>query len=88
MIVILPLNAIKVEQKNKNKEFLGTCLVYIYFKIISTVILNNIYIGKYMHILLSLELLASKKFYNILTSPIFYTYIGLVIVDKVHLVIN
>ena len=55
---------------------------------ISVVILNDICIGKYIYILLSLELLASKKFYNILTSPTFYTYIKLVVVNKVHLVTN
>ena len=41
-----------------------------------------------MHILLSLELLASKKFYDILTSPAFRAYIGLVIVNKVYLIAN
>ena len=88
MIVILPLNAIKVEQKNKIKELLNTCLVYIYFKTISVAMLDNIHIGKYMHILLSPELLASKKFYNILISPTFYTHIGLVVVNEVHLAAN
>ena len=50
--------------------------------------LDDIYIGKYIHILLSLKLLASKKFHNILISPTFYIYIELVIVNKVHLVAN
>ena len=50
--------------------------------------LDDIRIGKYTHILLSLKLLASKKFYNILISPTFRTYIGLVIVNKVYLVTN
>ena len=79
---------IRIEQKNKIKELPGTYLVYIYSAIISTVILDNIRIGKYIYILLSPELLASKKFYNILTCPTFYIYIGLVIVNKVHLVTN
>ena len=50
--------------------------------------LDNIYIGKYIYIWLSLELLASKKFYNILISSTFRTHIGLVIVNKVYLVTN
>ncbi|OCK73241.1 hypothetical protein K432DRAFT_313313, partial [Lepidopterella palustris CBS 459.81] len=51
-------------------------------------LLINIYIGKYTHILISPELLASKKFYKILTSPTFYIYIRLVVINKVHLVTN
>jgi len=88
IIIILLLNVIGTKQKNKIKELLGTYLVYIYSKTISAAILDDIYIGKYMYILLSLELLASKKFYNILTCPTFHAYIGLAIVNKVHLVTN
>ena len=88
IIIILLLNTIRAEQKNKIKELLGTHLVYIYSKTISVAMLDDIHIGKYTHILLSPELLASKKFHNILTSPTFCTHIGLVIVNKVHLVIN
>ena len=88
MIVILPLNAIGMEQKNKIKKLPDTHSVYIYSKIISTVMLDDIYIDKYTHVLLSPELLSGKKFYNILTSPTFCAYVGLVVVNKVHLVAN
>ena len=88
IIIILLLNVIRAEQKNKIKKLLGTYLIYIYFKTISAAMLDNIYIGKYIYILLSLKLLASKKFYNILTGPIFYMYIELAIVNKIHLVTN
>ena len=55
---------------------------------ISAVILDDICIGKYIYILLSPELLASEKFYNILISPTFYAYVGLVIIDNVYLIAN
>ena len=88
VIVILLLNAIGTEQKNKTKELLSTCPVHICFKTISAVMLDNICIGKYTHILLSPELLSGKKFYDILTSPTFYVHVGLVVVNKVYLVAN
>ena len=50
--------------------------------------LIKIYISKYTHILLSLELLVLKKFYKILTNPTFYLHIKLVVINKVHLVTN
>ncbi|OCK72808.1 hypothetical protein K432DRAFT_314826, partial [Lepidopterella palustris CBS 459.81] len=62
--------------------------VYIYAKTISIVLLTDIYIGKYTYILISLKLLARKKFYNILTNPIFCAHIRLVIINKVYLVTN
>ena len=88
VIVILPLNVIEIEQKNKIKKLPDTHPVYICSKTISAVMLDNICIGKYTHVLLSLELLSGKKFYNILTSPTFCVHVGLVIVNKVHLVAN
>ncbi|OCK72725.1 hypothetical protein K432DRAFT_315403, partial [Lepidopterella palustris CBS 459.81] len=61
---------------------------YIYAKTISAALLIDIRVGKYTYILIFLELLASKKFYKILTSFTFYTYIGLVVINKVYLVTN
>ena len=88
MIIILPLNAIGIKQKNKIKELLNTHSVYVCSKTISAAMLDNIHIDKYTHVLLSPELLSNKKFHNILTSPTFYAHIGLVVVDEVHLVAN
>ena len=72
----------------KIKELLGTYLVYVCAEIISVYMLIKIYIGKYIHILLSLELLVLKKFYKILTNLIFYLHVKLVVINKVYLVTN
>ena len=88
IIIILPLNAISAEQKVKIKDLLGTCLVYIYAKTISVALLRDIRIGKYTYILLSLELLASKKFYKVLTNLTFCSHVVLVIINEVYLVTN
>ena len=50
--------------------------------------LIKIYTGKYIYILVSLELLVSKKFHKILTNPTFYLYIKLVVINEVYLVAN
>ena len=77
-----------MEQKAKIKDLLGTRLVHVCAETISAALLRDICMGKYKHILLSLELLAGKKFYKILTSPTFYAHVGLVIINKVYLVTN
>ncbi|OCK74446.1 hypothetical protein K432DRAFT_310691, partial [Lepidopterella palustris CBS 459.81] len=66
----------------------GTRPVYVYAKTISAALLTDIRVGKYMYILIFLELLARKKFYNILTNPIFCAHVGLVVINKVYLVAN
>ena len=88
VIIILPLNVISVEQKVKIEELPRIRLVYIYKEIISKHLLGEIRIRVYTYILISLELLARKKLYKILTYPTFRVYIGLVVINKVYLIAN
>ena len=88
VIIILPLNVISLEQKVKIKELPRIRLVYIYTKIISVRLLQEIRIRVYTYILISLELLVGKRFYKTLTNPTFYIYIRLVVINKVHLIAN
>ena len=88
VIIILPLNAIGAEQKVKIKELLGIRPVYVYKETISKRLLGEIRIRVYTYILISLELLARKKLYKILTYPTFRAYISLVVINKVHLIAN
>ena len=88
VIIILPLNAISMEQKVKIKELFRIRPVYIYAKTISARLLREIRIRVYTHILISLELLVSKRFYKTLTNPIFCAHVGLIVINKVHLIAN
>ena len=88
MLIILLLNTIRTKQKQKIKQLPRIKLVYITTKIITSILLCNIYIRKYIHILILLELAVSKKFYYILTNPTFRAHVGLVVVNKVHLITN
>ena len=88
VIIILPLNAISAEQKVKIKELLGIRPVYIYTKIISIYLLQEIRIGVYTYILILPELLVSKRFYKTLINPTFHAHIGLVVINKVYLMAN
>ena len=88
VIIILLLNAISVEQKVKIKELPGIRPVYVYAEIISARLLREIRIRVYTYILISLELLVSKRFYKTLTNPTFCVYISLIVINKVHLIAN
>ena len=88
VIIILLLNAISIEQKVKIKELPRIRPVYVYTKIISARLLREIRIRVYIHILILLELLVSKRFYKTLTNPAFRIYIGLVVINKVYLIAN
>ena len=88
VIIILLLNIISTEQKVKIKELPRIRPVYIYKEIISKRLLGEIRIRVYTYILISLELLARKKLYKILTYPTFRAYISLVVINKVHLIAN
>ena len=88
VIIILLLNAISAEQKVKIKELPRIRPVYVYKEIISKRLLEEIYIRVYIYILISLELLARKKLYKILTYPTFHAYISLVVINKVYLIAN
>ena len=88
VIIILLLNTISIEQKVKIKELPRIRLVYIYKETISKRLLGEIRIRVYTYILISLELLARKKLYKILTHPTFHTYISLVVINKVYLIAN
>ena len=88
ILIILLLNTIRTKQKQKIKQLPRIKLVYITTKIITSILLCNIYIRKYIHILILLELVVSKKFYYILTNSTFRVYIGLVVVNKVYLITN
>ena len=88
VIIILLLNIIGLEQKVKIKELPRIRPVYIYAEIIFVRLLREIRIRVYTHILISLELLVSKRFYKTLTNPAFRMYIRLVVINKVHLIAN
>ena len=66
---MLPLNAIREEQLLKIWAILGVNPVFIYVEVIKayTDILKHIKAGWFTYILVSLELLLSKRFYYILT---------------------
>ena len=51
-------------------------------------LLQEIRIRVYTYILILLELLVGKRFYKTLTNPAFRAYIGLVVINKVHLIAN
>ena len=88
VIIILLLNIISAEQKVKIEELPRIRPVYVYAKIISVRLLWEIRIRVYTYILISLELLVSKRFYKTLTNPAFYIYISLVVINKVYLIAN
>ena len=88
VIIILPLNAIGAEQKVKIKEFFKIKPVYIYTEIIFIHLLQEIRIGVYTYILISLELLVSKRFYKTFINSTFRVYVGLVVINKIHFVVN
>ena len=88
VIIILLLNTISTEQKVKIKELPRIRAVYIYTKTISVRLLQEIRIRVYTYILISLELLASKRFYKTLTNPAFRAYISLIVINKVYLIAN
>jgi len=88
VIIILLLNAIGIEQKVKIKELSRIRLVHVYAKTISAHLLREIRIRVYTHILISPELLVSKRFYKTLINPTFRTYVSLVVINKVHLIAN
>ena len=68
-IIILPLNAIREEQLLKIWAILGVNPVFIYIEVIKAYIdiLKHIKAGRFTYILVSLELLLSKRFHHILT---------------------
>ena len=57
-------------------------------KTISVKLIKDICIGSYIYILISLELLVSNKLYKVLIDLIFYSYIALIVVNKIHLLTN
>ena len=88
VIIILLLNIIGTEQKVKIKELPKIKPVYVYAKIISARLLREIRIRVYTYILISLELLVSKRFYKTLTNPTFRAYVSLIVINEVYLVAN
>ena len=88
VIIILLLNIISIEQKVKIEELPRIRPVYIYAKIISTRLLWEIRIRVYTYILISLELLVSKRFYKTLTNPTFRAYVSLIVINEVYLIAN
>ena len=88
VIIILLLNTIGLEQKVKIKELPRIRPVYIYAETISIRLLREIRIRVYTYILISPELLVSKRFYKTLTNPTFRTHIRLVVINKVYLIAN
>jgi len=68
-IIVLPLNTIKEEQLLKIRAILGANPIFIYAEVIKahTDILKYIKAGRFTHILVSPELLSSKRFHHILT---------------------
>jgi len=55
---------------------------------ISAELIKDIYIGSYIYILISLELVVSNKPYKVLIDPIFYSYITFIVANKVYLLTN
>ena len=89
-IIVLPLNVIGEEQLLKIRAILGANPVFIYAEVIKayTDILKHIKAGQFTHILVSLELLLSKRFHYILTWPAFRSHVFLVVINKCYLVAN
>ena len=79
---------IGAEQKAKIKELPRIRPVYVYAKIISARLLREIRIRVYTYILISPELLVSKRFHKTLTNPTFRAHVGLVVINKVYLIAN
>jgi hypothetical protein len=77
-----------IEQKVNIKELPRIRPVYVYKETISKRLLGEIRIRVYTYILISLELLARKKLYKILTYPTFHVYISLVVINKIYLIAN
>ena len=88
VIIILPLNIIGAEQKAKIKKLFKIRPVYIFAKTISACLLQKIRIKVYTHILISLKILVSKRFYKTLINPTFRAHIGLVVINKIYLIAN
>ena len=88
VIIILPLNAIGVEQKVKIKELPRIRLVYIFTKTISIRLLREIRIIVYTYILISLKILVSKRFYKTFINSTFCAHVSLVVINKVYLIAN
>jgi len=87
---MLPLNIIKEKQLLKIRAILGVNPIFICVEVIKVYIdiLKHIKAGRFIHVLVLLELLLSKQFYHILTWPAFRLYISLVIINKCYLVAN
>ena len=86
VLIILPLNAIGAEQVARIEALPGTQPVHVCRETISARMVADIRRGVYTHILLSPELLVGKKFHGVLTNPTFRDNVGLVVIDKVHVV--
>ena len=87
---MLPLNAIREEQLLNIWAILGSNPVFICTEVVKAHadILKYIKAGRFTYILVSLELLFSKRFYYILTLPSFRSHVSLVVIDECHLVVN
>ena len=88
VIIVLPLNAIGSEQVKKIAKLPYVRPVHVWGKTISAELTEDIRTGSYTHILISPELLVSDKLYKVLIDLIFYSYIALMVVNKVHLLTN
>jgi len=88
IIILLLLNTIRLEQVGKIAKLSYIQPVHIYRKTISIKLIEDIYTGSYTYILISLKLLVNNKLYKVLIDLIFYSYIALIVVDKVYLLIN
>ena len=89
-IIVLPLNAIGEEQLLKIRAIPGANPVFVCAEVIKAHadILKHIKAGRFTHILVSPELLSSKRFHHILTWPAFRSHVSLVVIDECHLVAN
>ena len=89
-IIVLPLNAIGEEQLLKIQAIPGSNPVFICAEVVKAHadILKHIKAGRFTHILVSPELLSSKRFHHILTLPSFRSHVSLVVIDECHLVAN
>jgi len=89
-IIVLPLNAIGEEQLLKIRAILGANPVFICAEVIKAYadILKYIKAGRFTHVLVSPELLLSKRFHYILTWPAFRSHVSLVIINECYLVTN
>jgi hypothetical protein len=89
-IIVLPLNAIGEEQLLKIRAIPGANPVFVCAEVIKAHadILKHIKAGRFTHVLVSPELLSSKRFHHILTWPTFRSHVSLVVIDECHLVAN